>query len=140
MWRREIRELRTSAALWDALAGRDAATLHHLLPHHQAAKGKELLRLARERLARQVTEKMVGRRPGLIAPDDDERFSLHHRPARLIDAIWQRFAEEIAGLITCARCPAPRCGRWFPRSVGRSDCQFCSHACQMRTWRGTKTD
>src|SRR5581483_2731720 len=127
--------LRTSTALWDALASRDTATLHRLLPHHPAAKGKELIRLARERLARQVTEKVAGGRLELIAPDGDGPFSLHHRPARLIDAIWQRFAEEIAGLIACARCPAPRCGRWFPRSIGRSDRQFCSHRCQMRVWR-----
>jgi hypothetical protein len=57
IWHRAIRELRTSTALWDALASRDIATLHRLLPHHQAAKGKDLVRLARERLARQVTEK-----------------------------------------------------------------------------------
>jgi hypothetical protein len=54
---------------------------------------------------------------------------------RLIDAIWQRFTEEIAGMIACARCPAPKCGRWFPRSDGRGDRQFCCHACQMRAWR-----
>ncbi len=30
----------------------------------------------------------------------------------LIDAIWQQFAREAAGIITCARCPAPDCGRW----------------------------
>jgi predicted RNA-binding Zn ribbon-like protein len=135
IWRREIRELRTSTALWDALAGADATALRRLLPHHQAAKGKELVRLARERLARQVTEKISGGRIELSAPESDRPFTICHRPARLVDAIWQRFAEEIAGMITCARCPAPGCGRWFPRSVGRSDRQFCSHACQVRAWR-----
>jgi len=54
---------------------------------------------------------------------------------RLIDAIWQRFAEEIAGMITCAKCPAPKCGRWFLRSAGRSDRHYCCHACQMRQLR-----
>jgi hypothetical protein len=54
---------------------------------------------------------------------------------RLIDVIWRRFAEEIAGLMTAARCPAPKCGRWFPRNTVRSDREYCSHACQMRAWR-----
>jgi hypothetical protein len=82
---------------------------------------------------------MAGGRFELIAPDGDglSQFTIRHRPVRLIDAVWQQFAEEIAGLIACAKCPAPKCGRWFPRNVGRSDCQFCSHACQMRAWRGT---
>ena len=136
IWHRAIRDLHTSTALWDALAPVDAAALRRLLPHHQAAKGKELVRLARERLARQATEKIAGGWLELIAPEGDGLFVIHHRPMRLIDAIWQRFAEEIAGMMTPARCPAPGCGRWFPRSVGRSDRQFCSHACQMRAWRG----
>ena len=55
---------------------------------------------------------------------------------RLIDALWQRFAEEIAGAFTCARCPAPKCGRWFLKTAGRSDRRYCSYACQMRDWRG----
>jgi hypothetical protein len=135
LWRREIRDLRASTALWDALAGADAAALRRLLPHHPAAKGKEQVRLARERLVRQVSEKLAGGRLELIAPENGGPFTLRHRPVRLVDAIWQRFAEEIAGFISCARCPAPRCGRWFPRSVGRSDRHFCSHACQMRSWR-----
>ncbi len=75
---------------------------------------------------------MAGGRFELNADPD---FALRYRPSRLSDAIWQRFAEEIAGIITCARCPAPKCGRWFLRSAGRSDRQYCSHACQMRAWR-----
>ena len=86
----------------------------------------------REHLARRVTEKLAGGRFELIAEPD---FALCYRPTRLIDAIWQRFAEEIAGMITCARCPAPKYGRWFLRSAGRSDRQYCSHACQMRRLR-----
>jgi hypothetical protein len=80
---------------------------------------------------------MAGGRFELIAPEGDgpSQFVIHHRPGRLIDAIWQRFAEEIAGLITCAKCPAPKCGRWFPRSDSRRDRQYCSHACQVRAWR-----
>ncbi len=33
-----------------------------------------------------------------------------YRPLRLVDALWQRFAEELAGFITCSKCPAPKCG------------------------------
>lgn len=112
--------------------------LRRILPQHQAAKGKELFRLAREHLARRVTEKLAGGRFELITPADEgpSQFTIRHRPVRLIDAIWQQFAEEIAGIIPCARCPAPGCGRWFLRSAGRGDRQFCSHACQMRAWRG----
>jgi hypothetical protein len=136
-WHREIRALRNATGLWDAIAGKDDAALRRALPQHQAAKGKELFPLAREHLARRVTEKLAGGRLELIAPPDEgpSQFSILHRPPRLIDAIWQRFAEEIAGLIVCARCPAPDCGRWFPRNGGRSDRHFCSHACQMRAWR-----
>jgi hypothetical protein len=134
-WYREIRVLRNATALWDALAGKDEAALRRALPQHQAAKGQELFALVRERLARQVTEKLADGRLELIAPDGDGLFVIRHRPMRLIVAIWQRFAEEITGIITCARCPAPGCGRWFSRNGGRSDRQFCSHACQMRAWR-----
>ena len=137
IWQREIRALRNAAALWDAIAAEDAAGLRRLLPQHQAAKGKELLRLAREHLARRVTEKLAGGRFELFAQEGEgpSHFTIHHRPARLVDAIWQRFAEEIAGMITCAKCPAPKCGRWFLRSAGRSDRYYCSHACQMRLLR-----
>jgi hypothetical protein len=136
-WHREIRGLRNATALWDAIAANDGAALRRMLPQQQAAKGKILLGLAREQLARTVTQKVAGGRLELVAPPDEEplQFTIRYRPAKLIDAIWQRFAEEIAGVITCARCPAPDCGRWFPRSNGRSDRRFCSHACQMRAWR-----
>ena len=93
--------------------------------------------LAQEQLARRITEKIAGGRLELIAPPDEgtSQFTIRHRPARLIDAIWQQFAAEVAGLIACAKCPAPKCGRWFPRNTVRSDREFCSHACQMRAWR-----
>ena len=133
VWQREIRALRNATALSDAVAAEDAAALRRILPQHQAAKGKELFRLTREHLARRVTEKMAGGRFELIAEPDV--FALRYRPARLIDTIWQRFAEEIAGIVTCAKCPAPNCGRWFPLSGGRSDRQYCCHACQVRAWR-----
>jgi hypothetical protein len=60
IWHREIRALRSATALWDAIAAEDAAALRRLLPQHQAAKGKELFHLAREHLARRVTEKLAG--------------------------------------------------------------------------------
>jgi hypothetical protein len=136
-WYREIRALRNATALWDAIAANDGAALRRVLPQ-QAAKGKNLLLLAREHVARTVTEKVAGGRLELVAAPDEgpSQFTIRYRPAKLIDAIWQRFAEEIAGVIACNRCPAPGCGRWFPRSNGRSDRRFCSHACQMRAWRG----
>ena len=137
IWHREIRALRNATALWDVDAAEDMAGLRRLLPQHQAAQGKELFRLAREHLARRVTEKMAGGWFELIAPPGDgpSQFVIRHRPARLIDAIWQQFAREVAGIIRCAKCTAPNCGRWFLRSAGRSDRQYCSHACQMRAWR-----
>lgn len=109
--------------------------MRRVLPQHQAAKGKELFGPAREHLARRLTEKLAGGRLELIAPDGDGLFTIRHRPMRLIDALWQRFAEETAGTITCARCTAPGCGRWFPLNGVRNDRRFCSHACQMRAWR-----
>lgn len=38
---------------------------------------------------------------------------LRYRPVLLRHAVWQQFAREVAGIIHCARCPAPDCGRWF---------------------------
>jgi hypothetical protein len=63
--------LRNATGLWDAIAGKDDAALRRALPQHQAAKGKELFRLAREHQARRVTEKLVGGRLELIAPPDE---------------------------------------------------------------------
>jgi len=68
-------------------------------------------------------------------PDGGGKVVLCYGPMLLIDAIWQQFAREGAGIITCAKCPAPNCGRWFPRNQTRSDRQYCSHACRMRAWR-----
>ncbi len=63
------------------------------------------------------------------------RCVVRYRATRFIDAIHQRFAEEFSGLIHCARCAAPNCGRWFLKSAGRGDRRFCSHPCKMRTFR-----
>jgi len=115
IWRREIRALRACTDLWDALAGGN--------------------RQASDALNRKLAEKLARIRFQLTAWPEGDRFRLGYRPARLIDAIWQRFAEEIAGIIQCARCPAPTCGRWFLRSAARSDRLYCSQACRMQAWR-----
>jgi hypothetical protein len=73
--------------------------------------------------------------PPFIRPDGNGKIVLRYRPVLLIDAIWQQFAREVAGIIRCARCPAPNCGRWFLRSAGHSDRQYCSPTCRMRVWR-----
>jgi len=98
----------------------------------------DLIRLGRQRLGRELTAKLAGVRFDLTASAEGENdhFAIRCQPARLIDALWQRFAEEIAGLIVCAKCPAPGCGRWFLRSTGRSDKAYCSGRCRMRKCRG----
>jgi hypothetical protein len=73
----------------------------------------------------------------ITQPDDGGKIVLRYRPTLLIDAIWQQFAREAAGIIQCAKCPAPNCGRWFLRSAGRGDRQYCSPTCRMRVWRAT---
>ena len=109
-------------ALWDAIAGKDETALHRALPQHQAAKGKNLLGLAREHLARRVTEKLAGGRFELIAPPDEgpSQFTIRHRPARLIDAIWQQFAGEIAGMMTRRPLPGSQVRPMVPRSTGEA--------------------
>jgi hypothetical protein len=91
---------------------------------------------ASDQLSRKLAEKLATVRFQLAVPDGG-RFLLRYRAARLIDAVWQRFAEELAGLIACARCP--ECQRWFLKSAGRGDRRFCSHSCKMRAWRQAAT-
>jgi hypothetical protein len=110
-WHREIRALRTATDLWDT--------------------GKD-----RELVAHRITERLARTPFHLTArPDGNGKIVLRYRPTLLIDAIWQQFAREAAGIIRCAKCPAPNCGRWFLRSVGRADRQYCSPTCRMRAWR-----
>jgi len=111
IWQREIRALRAITDLWDS--------------------GK-----ARELVAHRITERLARTPFHLTArPDGGGKIVLRYRPVLLIDAIWQQFAREVAGIITCAKCSAPNCGRWFLRSAGRSDRQYCSPTCRMRAWR-----
>jgi len=107
---REIRALRTTIDQWDS--------------------GKN-----RELVARRITERLARVPFHLIATADDGVIAIAYRPTLLIDAIWQQFAREAAGVITCAKCAAPNCGRWFLRSQTRSDRQYCSSTCRMRAWR-----
>jgi hypothetical protein len=62
-------------------------------------------------------------------------FRMRYRPANLRTALWQRLAGEVTGLLRCARCPAPRCGRWFLKGDSRSDRLFCSKTCKVRAFR-----
>jgi hypothetical protein len=82
-----------------------------------------------------ITERLERTPFNLIAVSDGAGIAISYRPVLLIDAIWQQFAREAAGIIHCAKCPAPDGGRWFLRSAGRSDRQFCSATCLMRAWR-----
>ncbi|MGE5623889.1 MAG: hypothetical protein ACM3UP_02570 [Methanocella sp.] len=110
-WHCEIRALRAITDLWDS--GKDG-----------------------ELVARRITERLARTAFHLTArPDGGGKIVLRYRPVFLIDAIWQQFAREVAGVIQCTKCPAPNCGRWFLRSVGRADRQYCSATCRMRAWR-----
>ena len=125
LWHEQIRLFRSAADLWDAIAAQDAAVLRRLLRQPEHAKRADPLQHGRDLLARKIADRMAGVRFDLIAsPDGDHQFAIGYRPLRLIDSLWQRLAEEIAGKITCAKCPAPNCGRWFLRSAGRGDRQL----------------
>jgi hypothetical protein len=124
-----------------AIVAGDEAALRRLLRQPEGAKRTDLLQQARALLGRKIAERMAGVRFDLtVSPEGKgDQFVMRYRPLRLIDAVWQRFAEEIAGMIACARCPAPKCGRWFLRSAGRDDREYCCHACQVRAWRADRT-
>lgn len=66
----------------------------------------------------------------MIATGDSAGIAIAYRPTLLIDAIWQKLARKAAGIIRCARCPAPNCGRWFLRSSGRRDREYYSATCR----------
>jgi len=110
IWSREAGALRAATEMWDA--------------------GQN-----REPVARRITERLARAPFHLAASANGGRLAIAYRPTLLIDAIWQQFAREAAGVIRCAKCPARNCGRWFLRSQTRSDRQYCSSTCRMRAWR-----
>lgn len=111
IWHREIRALRAATEMLDA------GNNH-------------------EPVARRITERLARAPFHLIASSDGGAgIAIAYRPMLLIDAIWQQFAREATGIIHCAKCPPPACGRWFLRSQTRSDRQYCSATCRMRAWR-----
>jgi len=67
--------------------------------------------------------------------DNGSGFQMRYQPATLRAALWQRMAGEVAGLLRCLRCPAPRCGHWFLKGDSRSDRTFCSKTCKVRAFR-----
>ena len=149
-WQEEIALLRRLTGLWDSILANeheartktDEAELRRRLRQPDDARRADLLHLGRQRLGRELTAKLAGARFDLAASPEsqDDHFVIRYRPARLIDAFWQRFAEELAGMVACAKCPAPGCGRWFLRSAGRNDKAYCSGRCRMRVCRFTVTE
>jgi hypothetical protein len=117
VWHREIRELKAVGDLWDRIAAGDR-------------RGEELLeRKLAAGLARSPFHLAAIRENG-------SGFRMRYQPATLRTALWQRLAGEAAGLLQCARCPAPRCGRWFLKGeASRRDRQFCSDTCRIRAFR-----
>jgi hypothetical protein len=82
---------------------------------------RETIRTLRNPSASKLAEKLQSARFQLIASPENGAVVLRYRSTRFIDAIYQRFAEELSGLIACTKCPAPNCGRWFLKSAGRGD-------------------
>lgn len=125
IWRALVRELHACAGLWDMIrVGHGSLGARAELGARLTARlGANLARLRFALTARFVDD---GRAP----------FQLLYRPSTLAGALWQRFAEEVAGLMCCVRCPAPKCGRWFLiGDAARNDKQYCSGACRSRTFR-----
>jgi hypothetical protein len=117
VWRREIRELKAAADLCDRIAA-----------GHR--RGEEMLeRKLAAGLARAPFHLTTVRENGA-------GLRMRYRPATLRIALWQRLAGEVAGLIHCARCPAPSYGRWFLKGeASRSDRLLCSDTCPVRAFR-----
>ena len=96
---------------------------------------RQEIRILRNLTLPKLAEKLSTARFQLIPVEENGVVVLRYQATRFIDAIYQRFAEELSGLIVCTKCPAPNCGRWFLKSAGRGDRRFCSHPCKMRAWR-----
>jgi len=117
VWKREIRELKACADLWDRIAAGDP-------------RGRDML-------DRRIGANLAHAPFHLAASyESGTGFQMRYRPATLRTALWQRLAGEAAGLIRCARCPAPACRHWFLKGEdSRSDRQFCSDTCRVRAFR-----
>ncbi len=111
VWRREIHELKAAAGLWDRISAGDP-------------RGRDLL-------DRRLSANLAGAPFHLRASHHNgSAFQMRYQPENLRAALWQRFAAEVAGLLHCARCPAPSCGHWFIKGqTSRKDKQFCSDTC-----------
>ncbi len=96
---------------------------------------RQEIRTLRSLTVPKLAEKLSAAGFRLVPVEENGAVVLRYRATRLIDALYQRFAEEFSGLIQCARCPAPNCARWFLKSAGRGDRRFCSHPCKMRAFR-----
>jgi hypothetical protein len=117
IWHREIRDLRTVGDLWDRIKAGDRRGEEMLERKLAAGLASAPFHLAAER-------------------ENGAGFRMRYRPATLRAALWQRLAGEVSGLLCCARCPAPSCGRWFLKGkASRSDRLFCSKTCKVRAFR-----
>lgn len=96
LWQDQIRRLRSATELWDAIVGGDEAALRRLLRQPESAKRTDLPHQARALLGRKITERMAAVRFDLTASPEgkNDQFVMRYKRLRLIDAIWQRFAEE----------------------------------------------
>jgi hypothetical protein len=122
VWQREIRDLKAAGDLWDRIAAGDL-------------RGRSL---AEKDLLDRKLGASLARAPFHLAAahENGSGFRMRYRPATLRTALWQRLAGEVAGLIRCARCPAPSCNRWFLKGdSSRSDRLFCSDTCRIRAFR-----
>jgi hypothetical protein len=125
VWCALVRELHTCADLWETIrVGHGSLSV-------MAAHGARLSAKLGENLARlrfSIGVKYVDNGVG--------HFQLRYRSSTLAGALWQRMAEEVSGVISCMRCPAPRCGRWFLiDEETRNDKRYCSGACRSRIFR-----
>ena len=112
IWKGEIQALRICVDLWEAGS--------------------------RDRLGRKLAEHLA-RVPFHLRASEENPLAFRYCPVTLSAALWQRFAAEVSGLLHPARCPAPKCGRWFLRGdAARTDKRFCSNACKNRIFRRNK--
>ena len=124
-WDALVRELRTCTELWET------ARIGHGSLNAAADNGARLSAKLGENLAR-LSFSMSAK----YVDNGVAHFQLRYDSTTLAGALWQRLAEEVSGVICCVRCPAPRCGRWFPiDDTTRNDKRYCSGACRSRSSR-----